>query len=182
VPQPTFTESAWDDDPGYEVVFEEPWNGDGSGTFLGLNRQEQLTWWVRGFLLLIAAGLLAVFAIALALKPYHHDGSPRIMATHTQLGLPPCNMVLMLGKPCPACGMTTSVSLLAHGDIRASLRANWVGTLLALYWLVLIPWAIVSALRGKLFGVRNGEWLLSLSVGTILTLMLLRWLWIMLTY
>ena len=50
------------------------------------------------------------------------------MATHTQLGMPPCNFVVMTGKPCPACGMTTSFALLVRGDVGASLRANWAGT------------------------------------------------------
>ena len=58
------------------------------------------------------------------------------MATHTQLGMPPCNFVVMTGKPCPACGMTTSFALLVRGDVRASLRANWAGTLIAVLWAV----------------------------------------------
>ena len=31
--------------------------------------------------------------------------------------MPPCNFVLMTGKPCPSCGMTTSFALLVRGDI-----------------------------------------------------------------
>ena len=173
-------QSVPEDDPGYGVVSEEPGVNDCCLEDNQVAQRVRLAWWVRGFLLLMAAGLIGVLGVAVALKPYHNDGRPRTIATHMQLGLPPCNMVLMLGKPCPACGMTTSVSLLAHGDVLASLRANWVGTLLALYWLALIPWALISAIRGKLYGIRNGEWLLSISVGTIFMLMMGRWLWIML--
>jgi hypothetical protein len=131
--------------------------------------------WVRVTLLLMAAGFVTVFAIALWLKPYSPDGRPLRMATHTQLGLPECNMVLMTGKPCPACGLTTSFALLMHGDLPASIQANWVGTVMAGYWLVLIPWAVFSAIRGHLLGVRSGEALLTWSVGVFLALMLVRW-------
>lgn len=140
-----------------------------------LARRPRMATWVRGFLLLMAAGFAVVFVVAAWLHPYADDGTPLKMATHTQLGMPPCNMVLMTGKPCPACGMTSSFSLLAHGDLAASARANWVGTLLALYCFALIPWAVAGALKGKLFFVRSGELLLTWSVGVVLALMLARW-------
>ncbi|MCU0218495.1 DUF2752 domain-containing protein, partial [Mycobacterium tuberculosis] len=60
----------------------------------------------------------------------------------------------MTGKPCPACGMTTSFSLLMHADVPNSLRANWVGTLLCATILLIAPWAAVSAVRGRLLWVR----------------------------
>lgn len=160
------------DDPGYELL---PDDAGGSGDRLPVARRPRMTAWVRGTLLLMAAGFAGVFAVALWLRPYAPDGSPLRMATHTQLGLPECNMVAMTGKPCPACGMTSSFSLLAHGDVTASLRANWVGTLMAGYWLALIPWAVAGAVRGRLMFVRSGETLLTWSVGVILALMLARW-------
>src|SRR6516162_9941646 len=109
-------------------------------------RPARAKWYVRGLLLSMAAGLAAVFVIAFWLNPYTADGSPRTMATHTQLGIPPCNFVVLTGKPCPACGMTTSFALLVRGDVGASLRANWVGTLLAGFWAGLLVWAVVGAL------------------------------------
>ena len=114
------------------------------------------------------------------IRPYDANGQPRSMATHMQLGLPPCGMVLLTGRPCPACGMTTSFALLAHGDVPNSLHANWVGTLLALFWMALIPWGLASAIRGRLVGIRNGELALTISVGIVLTLMLLRWVFVIL--
>src|SRR5262245_8044030 len=80
---------------------------------------------VRLVLLVIATGLATGFGIAFWLNPYEPDGTPRTMATHTQLGVPPCNFIVMTGKPCPACGMSTSFALLVRGDVAASLRANW---------------------------------------------------------
>jgi hypothetical protein len=133
--------------------------------------------WVRIALLAIAGMLAGVFALALYLNPYRADGSPRTMATHTTLGLPPCNFVIMTGKPCPSCGMTTSFSLLVRGDVSASLKANWVGALLAVAWAVLMIWCVASAAANRLFLVPpgRGEVAITLAVGGFLVLMLGRW-------
>jgi hypothetical protein len=131
--------------------------------------------WVRCTLLLITVGLVAVFTVAVCLNPYDKDGAPLRMGAHQAMGLPPCTFYDLTGKPCPSCGMTTSFSLLMHGDVLNSLRANGVGTLLALVLLVLIPWNLVCAARGRLYGIRSLErsmlWFL---LGFMLVLML-RW-------
>ncbi len=135
-----------------------------------------LAWWVRGFLLVVAAGLIVVFGLAAYLNPYQEDGAPRTMETHRQLGLPPCTFKTVTGGlPCPSCGMTTSFALLLHGDPVNSLRANWVGTLLALFWLALIPWSLASVAYKRPLFVVSLERVLSWSVITLLALMLLRW-------
>ena len=132
---------------------------------------------VRLVLLVIGGMLAGVFGIAFWLDPYEPDGTPRTEATHTQLGMPPCNFILMTGKPCPACGMTTSFALLVRGDVAASLRANWAGTILAVLWAFTMVWAVASGIRGKpLFIPRGrGEFILTMSVGVVLLLMLTRW-------
>jgi hypothetical protein len=132
---------------------------------------------VRLTLLLIAAGLACVFAVAFWLNPYEPDGTPRTMATHTQLGAPPCNFYVMSNKPCPACGMTTSFALLVRGDVAASLRANWAGTLIAVLWAGLMVWAAASAVKGRPLFIPKGkgEIVLTLTVGVVLALMLTRW-------
>ena len=135
----------------------------------------RLARWVRGMLVLIAAGFATIFGVALWINPDDADGTPRTMATHTQLGLPPCNMVELTGKPCPACGMTTSFALLAHGDVPNSLRANWAGTVLALLLAALVPWAVASAIRGRYYFIRSGEALTTVIVFGLLALMLGRW-------
>src|SRR5258708_35401305 len=94
---------------------------------------EPLAHWVRGILTVMALGLAAVFVTARSINPYREDGSAQRMATPRQLGLPPCTFAEMTRVPCPACGMTTSFALLMHGDLLNSARANWVGTLLALF-------------------------------------------------
>jgi hypothetical protein len=142
--------------------------------------RRRLQTWVRGILVVFAVGFLTVFGIAAWLNPYNADGSPRTMATHTQLGMPPCTMVTMFGKPCPSCGMTTSFSLLIHGDVPNSLRANWAGTLLAAYCLALIPWTAICAVRGRYYFIRSGEALITASVVVMLVVMLGRWAFVIL--
>jgi hypothetical protein len=145
-------------------------------------RPNRIAWWVRGFLIAMALSFIVVFAIGAWLNPYDADGLPRSMATHTQLGLPPCNMVQLIGKPCPACGMTTSFSLLMHGDLLNSLRANWAGTLLALGWMALIPWGLISAFRGKYLFIRDVELWISVLVLILLVVMVGRWIVVLLTW
>jgi hypothetical protein len=79
---------------------------------------------VRAALLALAVALGGVFVAAFRIDPYDEDGNPRTMATHTQLGMPPCNFVVMTGKPCPACGMTTGIVL-------TLMLARWVVVLIS---------------------------------------------------
>ena len=134
-----------------------------------------LTWWVRGLLLLLAALALTVFALAVYLDPYRPDGSARDMGTHRQLGLPECTFKHATGLPCPSCGMTTSFSLLMHGDPLNSLRANWVGTGLALFCLALIPWALASVWLKRPLFIVSLEKAMTVAVVGFLVFMLLRW-------
>jgi hypothetical protein len=131
--------------------------------------------WVRGSLLGLALALMAVFVVAAWINPYNADGSARTVATHQQLGLPPCNFYRFSGLPCPACGMTTSFAMLMHGDLPNSLRANAVGTLLAGFWLLLIPWCLASAIYQRTLFIRSAERTITFVVLVFLGLMLLRW-------
>jgi Protein of unknown function (DUF2752) len=97
------------------------------------------------------------------------------METHRQLGLPPCTFQAVTKLPCPSCGMTTSFALLMHGDIENSLRANAVGTLLALFWLALIPWSLACAVWGRTLVIASMERALTWAVLVFLVLLLFRW-------
>lgn len=132
-------------------------------------------WWVRGSLLLIAAVISLVFFIATQVQPYNPDGSAMRMASHQTLGMPACNFQRLAGMPCPSCGMTTSFALLVRGDISNSLRANWVGTGLAVFCAILIPWCIASSLRGRLLWVRRVDTVMGFLIGIFTILMLGRW-------
>jgi hypothetical protein len=131
---------------------------------------------VRGGLVGIALGLTAVFWVAARLNPYHPDGTPLRMETHRQLNLPPCTFKEATGLPCPSCGMTTSFALLVRGDVISSLRANAVGTALAVFCLLLIPWSLVSVVLGRPVFLRSLERAFTLCILVFLVAMLLRWL------
>ncbi|MFO0845235.1 MAG: DUF2752 domain-containing protein [Gemmataceae bacterium] len=130
---------------------------------------------VRGLLAGVVLALTAVFAVAAWLNPYEADGTARRIATHQQLGLPPCTFAVVTGVPCPACGMTTSFALLAHGDVANSLRANWVGTLLAAFCALVLPWAAGGVVRGRPLFIRSMEKAILAVIITLLTLIMLRW-------
>jgi len=98
----------------------------------------------------ILAGFVAVaggvvFAIAAAIDPYDETGQPHTSGTHQQLGLPSCVVRSTLGVPCPSCGMTTSVSLLAHGDPVAACRANSAGLVVGTLGLAATCWLALLA-------------------------------------
>lgn len=131
--------------------------------------------WVRGSLAGLALGLTTVFALACWLNPYKVDGTPRRMATHQQLGLPPCTFWRVTGLPCPSCGMSTSFALLIRGDLANAMRANSVGALLAGFGLLVLPWSVVSAIRGRTVFVRSLEQTVAWIVTGFLGLALLRW-------
>jgi hypothetical protein len=135
--------------------------------------------WVRGTLLGLALGIVAVFGTAAWLNPYEADGRPRRMETHLQIGLPPCSFRLMTGVPCPSCGVTTSFALLVRGDIANSLRANAVGTALALFCAALVPWALACAVCRRYFLIRSLERALTAVVVVFVVLLVLRWLFVL---
>jgi hypothetical protein len=134
-----------------------------------------LAWWVRGLLLLVALGWIAVFSVAVWLVPYDEEGRPLRMESHRQLGLPPCTFKVLSGLPCPSCGMTTSFALLVRGDLINSLRANAVGTLLALFGLAFVPWSIACVICKRYFFIESMELLLLRGIIAFLLLMLVRW-------
>jgi hypothetical protein len=137
--------------------------------------QPGLNTWVRGALVGIALGLIAVFVVAAWLNPYNSDGSARRMETHRELGLPECTFKRITGLPCPSCGMTTSFALIIRGDLIHGVQANSVGVLLALFLLIVIPWCIASAVCRRTLFVRSVErWLMVIVIG-LMGLMLLRW-------
>ena len=132
---------------------------------------------VRAALITLAVALTGVFVAAFRIHPYDADGNPRTSATHTQLGMPPCNFVTLTGKPCPSCGMTTSFALLVRGEVTASARANWVGSVICALWAVGLVWAAAGGLWGKMLFVPpgRGELVFTVLAGAVLTLMLARW-------
>lgn len=140
----------------------------------GNRRRRRLTIWVRLGLVLIALMLVGVFRIAVRLDPYEGE-KVWLEETHTQLGLPRCTFKSLTGLPCPSCGMSTSFAWLIRGNVWNSLRANQVGTLLAVAALLFIPWGLACAGSGRLLAIRNWEWWLIRLVLCFVILLFLRW-------
>lgn len=79
----------------------------------------------RRLWLILPVGFLLVSAVGLSLTP-HPDG----FGTHRALGLPKCLFLEWTGLPCPGCGLTTSFTLLLHGQWREAFAAHALGPLL----------------------------------------------------
>lgn len=130
----------------------------------------RFSWPTRCALVLSALGLVAVLGVARGLEP-----DPRGYGTHTQLGLAPCTFAWVTGHLCPTCGMTTSFAWFARGRFLQSWRANPAGSLLAPTCVVLVPWLLAGAARGRPWGFRTLETPLIGLVSVAVTLTLLFW-------
>lgn len=87
---------------------------------------QRLGWPGRLLALVLALGCLAVLGVGLYLTP-----SPAGIGSHEGLGLEPCAFVLRAGLPCPTCGMTTSFSHFARGQVLPSFYVQPMGMVLA---------------------------------------------------
>jgi hypothetical protein len=75
----------------------------------------------------IAVPAAAVLFLAAWLTP-----SSAGLGTHEQMGLPACGWVTLMDIPCPTCGMTTSFSHAADGNLWQSFLTQPVGFVLAM--------------------------------------------------
>ena len=58
------------------------------------------------------------------------QASPIGHGTHRQLGLGVCTFLALTGQPCPMCGMTTTFTLLAHGNVISAVITQPFGLVL----------------------------------------------------
>jgi hypothetical protein len=124
----------------------------------------------RWGMVLLAAGLAAVFLVARRLEP-----SSSGYGTHMQLGLPPCNFYWVTGLRCPSCGMTTAFAWIVRGRFDRAWQANPAGVFLGATCLVLVPWFLLGAAIGRVPGFRSLETpMIALVVATV-ALSLLSW-------
>jgi len=80
------------------------------------------------------------------------EPDPRGYGTHEQLGLPPCRAMSIVHVPCPVCGVTTAISLAAHGRWIESFVTQPLGCALALGLFVLALASIAAHVAGKDLG------------------------------
>lgn len=112
--------------------------------------------WVRVRGLAVAGPMTAVVVLALAMAP-----SPAGHGTHRQLGLPACGFMASSGYPCPSCGMTTSMTAMAHGRVDLAIQAQPMGLMLfpmVVLFGALGLWEAVSG-RSQLWRIRPGPWI-----------------------
>ena len=101
---------------------------------------------VRFSALAVALGCLLVLLIASQLTP-----SPLGYGSHTgyPLRLQSCAFMEHTGLPCPSCGMTTSWTWFARGNLAASLYVQPMGTVLAALTVCCFWTALYVALTGR---------------------------------
>lgn len=109
------------------------------------------TWGERVTAAFVACVCLGVILTACWLTPAEQG-----FGTHRQLGLAPCGWAVAFGKPCMTCGMTTSFTLMAHGRILDSFRAQPAGAILSLLTASFFWPAAHQALLGSLALQRCG--------------------------
>ena len=102
---------------------------------------------------------------------------PKNTGTHRgpPLNLPDCTFKEYTGLPCPSCGMTTSFSLLIHGDVWNSLKANFAGTALASIGLFYVPWSVLCAWKGRFLLIDSLEMTLFRLSLVFIVLLFVRW-------
>ena len=94
--------------------------------------------------LAVALGCLTPLIIAACLRP-----SPDGYGSHTALGLASCQFMQRTGLPCPSCGMTTSWTWFARGNLQASFYVQPMGTVLAAMTACCFWGALYCAFTGR---------------------------------
>ncbi len=102
----------------------------------------------RGYALLMLAGCVTLLGVAAYLEP-----SPDGLGTHTGLGLPRCSMVMLVGYPCPTCGMTTAFAHGVRGRFLAAFHAQPVGLGLFLVTVAVGVVAMVALFTGRVWTI-----------------------------
>ena len=98
----------------------------------------------------LLAGALATACLGVLLLAARLPPSPSGVGTHRQgLGLPACNFLQTTGLPCPSCGMTTSFSWFAKGNLLASVYVQPMGAVLALLAAATVWAGAYIALTGR---------------------------------
>ncbi len=93
-----------------------------------------------------------VTAFAIYLSP-----SPRGHGTHMQLGLPPCPSAMVLNRPCPGCGLTTSFTATVHGHFIGAFVAHPLGSILYILFTISALACIYGWIRVERFNTEGRD-------------------------
>ena len=115
---------------------------------------------------------LALLVLGGLLRP-----DPRGWGTHEQLGFRPCLPMRKWNFPCPGCGVTTSIALVAHGSLLAALRAQPFGLVAFVTSLAGAAWGLVGHARGRDLRAELPRVVTRRSVSVLATLALLAWIY-----
>ena len=125
----------------------------------------------RVWLGLAAAAIVAGFAIAAFLR-----ADPSGQGTHKQMGLPECAVKAVFGKPCPSCGLTTSLTHFTQGRWAESYHVQEVGPVVGLASILAVLVCGDAAIFGR-WRLPTGPLLTAvLAVWMLNTLLIARWL------
>jgi hypothetical protein len=113
--------------------------------------------WARWSHALLLLGVLMMVGVGLYLSP-----DPAGHGTHQQLGLPPCTIHFLTGRPCPSCGLTTSVSAIVHGQFALAWRANPIGFLIVAGAVVVACNSLMALVWGRSVRLENTRFTLLL--------------------
>jgi hypothetical protein len=113
--------------------------------------------WARWSHALLLLSVLVMVAVGLYLTP-----DPAGHGTHQQLGLPPCTIYYLTGRPCPSCGLTTSVSAILHGQFGLAWRANPTGFLIVAAATAIAFNSLFALLWGRSVRIENTRFTLLL--------------------
>jgi len=113
--------------------------------------------WARWSHALLLLGVLVMVGVGLYLTP-----DPAGHGTHQQLGLPPCTIYYLTGRPCPSCGLTTSVSAILHGQFGLAWRANPMGFLIVAAATAIAFNSLFALLWGRSVRIENTRFTLLL--------------------
>jgi hypothetical protein len=95
------------------------------------------------------------------------------LGSHRQLGLAPCTLPVLLGVPCPTCGMTTAFAHTVRGEFLPAFHTQPAGFLLAILCAVAgiaAGWSLVTGqyLRINWYRIRAG-WVAIVAIAIILS-------------
>ncbi|MGD2108511.1 MAG: DUF2752 domain-containing protein [Phycisphaerae bacterium] len=96
----------------------------------------------------VFVGCVLILGLAARLEPASAG-----FGSHQQMGLPPCSMLVIVGYPCPTCGMTTAFAHTVRGQLLSAFRAQPAGLFLALSTILAAGLAVSTMLTGRVWAV-----------------------------